>query len=127
MTFLGFGIAAAVFIAFILFGLRLFPLYNEKLKVMTAMKSVVNQPNAANFTQSEMQMSFYKNADINGSTIFGTEKAVKQYVKLERGEKGGPQLIHIAFEMRNKLFDDIELVLVFDDSMPMSSEGGGGD
>ena len=128
MTFLGFVIVMAVIAGFVLMGLRLFPLYNEKFKVLSVMKSVANQPNAASMSQAEMQKVFYNNADVQGVRMFEKDQTVRDHVKLEK-EKDGPAVIHVFFEKRNKLFDDIDLVLNFDKSIPISGGGaaGGGD
>ncbi|MGH8119574.1 MAG: DUF4845 domain-containing protein [Gammaproteobacteria bacterium] len=126
LTFLGFLIVMGVIAAFTLMALRLFPLYNEKFKVLAVMKSVTSQPDAANMSQAEVWKVFYNNADVQGVRMFGQLKTVHDHVKLEK-EKGGPPVIHVFFEKRNKLFDDIELVLNFDETMPLSGGAGGGD
>lgn len=126
MTFLGFIILMGVIASFVLMGLRLFPLYNEKFKVLAVMKSVASQPNAANMSQSEMQKVFYNNADVQDVRMFEENKTVAEHVKLEKDEDGSG-MIHVFFEKRNKLFDDIDLVLNFDETMPMSGGAGGGD
>ena len=122
MTFLGFVFLMGVIAAFVLMGLRLFPLYNEKYKVLSVMKSVANQPNAASMSQADMQKLFYNNADVQDVRMFEKDQTVRDHVKLEK-EKDGQGVIHVFFEKRNKLFADIDLVLNFDQSMPM---GGGG-
>ena len=126
MTFLGFVILMAVIAAFVLFGLRLFPLYNTKMGLVSVMKSVASQPNAENFNQTDVWKVFYNNADIQGLRVF-TEQVVREQVKLEKNEDGSGKTIHVTFEERNKLFDDIELILVFDETMPMGGGAGGGD
>ena len=126
ITFLGLIIVLAVIAAFVLFGLRVFPLYNTKLGIMAVMKSVASQPNADSFSQADVWKVFYNNADIQGLRVF-TEQVVREQVKLEKNEDGSGKTIHVTFEERNKLFDDIELLLNFDETMPMGGGAGGGD
>ena len=126
ITFLGLIIVLAVIAAFVLFGLRVFPLYNTKLGIMAVMKSVASQPNADSFSQADVWKVFYNNADIQGLRVF-TEQVVREQVKLEKNEEGSGKTIHVTFEERNKLFDDIELLLNFDETMPMGGGPGGGD
>ena len=126
ITFLGLIIVLAVIAAFVLFGLRVFPLYNTKLGIMAVMKSVASQPNADSFSQADVWKVFYNNADIQGLRVF-TEQVVREQVKLEKNEDGSSKTIHVTFEERNKLFDDIELLLNFDETMPMGGGAGGGD
>ena len=125
MTFIGFLILMAVVASFVLFGLRMFPLVNEKFKVLQVMKSVANQPDAAAMTQTEVWKIFYNNADVQDVRMFEKDQTVKDHVKLEK-QKDGPAVIHVFFEMRNKLFDDFDLVLNFDESVPMAGGGGAG-
>lgn len=126
ITFLGLVIVLAVIAAFVLFGLRVFPLYNTKLGILAVMKSVASQPSADSFSQADVWKVFYNNADIQGLRVF-TEQVVKEQVKLEKNEDGSGKVLHVTHEERNKLFDDIELLLNFDESMPMAGGAGGGD
>ena len=121
VTFLGFLIVMAVIVSFILFGLRLFPLYNDKFKVLSIMKSIASQPNAQTLNQTDTWNMFIKNADIQGLLIFNQDQAVKDAVTLEKNEEGSGNVIHVYFEKRNKLFDDIDLILDFDESLPMGA------
>lgn len=120
VTLIGLVLILGVIAAFVLMGLRLFPLYNEKFRVLQIMKTVTSQSDAATMTQAQMQKVFYSNATIQSSTVFNRQTVVSENVKLEKGEGGGVPLIHVTFELRNPLFDDFELVLNFDESMPMS-------
>jgi len=124
VTFLGFVIVLAVIVSFALFGLRLFPLYNEKFKVLAVMKYVASQPNAATINQTEAWKLFYNNADIQGLTMFEKDQSVRDHVKLEKNEEGSGNVIHVYFEKRSKLFDDIDLLLDFDESLPMGGGAG---
>lgn len=126
MTFLGLVFVLAIIASFVLFGLRIFPLYNTKFGVLKVMKYVTSQPNAASMTYTDAWKLFYSNADIQGLRMFELDKTVKDDVKLERDENGA-NVLHVTFEERNKLFDDIDLVLNFDETMPMGGGAGGGD
>ena len=50
--FMGWSCILGAFAFFVLIGLRIFPLYNEKLIVINAMESVVNRPEAAKLSMS---------------------------------------------------------------------------
>ena len=126
ITFLGIVIILAALAAFVLFGLKLFPLYNDKFKVLSVMKYVASQPNAESLPQAEAWKLFYNNADVQGLRMFEQDKTVRDHVKLEKDEDGSGNVIHVFFEERNKLFDDIALVLEFDETMSMGKAGGAG-
>ena len=125
ITFLGVVFVLAIIASFVLFGLKLFPLYNTKFGILKVMTHVVTQPDAAAMSQTDAWKLFYNNADIQGLRMFELDKTVKEHVKVERTENGN--VLHVIYEERNKLFDDIELVLNFDKSMPMGGGTGGGD
>lgn len=125
ISLIGFVIVLAVLAAFVMLGLRLFPLYSTKFRVLDVMKYVASQPGAEKFSQTDVWNLFYKNADIQGLSMFGKDQTVKDDVKLEKGDKSGA-VIHVTFEERNPLFGDIELVLDFDESMPLGGGVSGG-
>jgi len=126
ITFLGLCFIAAIIGVFVILGVRLFPLYNEKFRVMTAMNSVANQPGSAGYTEDEVRKYFQRNVEISGSQLFSDTKILRQYVTLEKPKKkGDPKMLRVNFETRNKFFDDIEFVLAFDKTVPLSGEAGG--
>lgn len=127
ITFLGLCFIAAIIGVFVLLGVRLFPLFNEKFRVMTAMDSVANQPGSANYTVEEARKFFARNVQISGSQLFN-DKTVKEYVTIEKPtKKDEPRLLRVAFETRNEFFDDIKFVLAFDKTVPLGGEAGGGE
>jgi len=127
ITFLGLCFILAVIGVFVLLGVRLFPLFNEKFRVITAMKSVANQSGSANYSVEEARKYFLRNVEISGSYFFD-DRNVKEYVTIEKPKKkGDPKLLIVAFETRNKFFDDIEFVLVFEDTIELKGEAGGGE
>jgi len=126
VTFIGWCIILAIIAFFVLITLRLFPLYNEKFKVIAAMNSVASRPEMADAPSDEIRKYFLRTVEVGGSLTF-TDRNVKELVKIEKPEeKGGSKLLNVNFEMRNKFFHDIEFVLVFDRSVPLKGSGEGG-
>ena len=52
---LGWASILGVFAFLVLIGLRIFPLYNEKLTVLTAMESVANRPDIKSLTSKQIR------------------------------------------------------------------------
>lgn len=125
VTFIGWCIILAIIGFFVLITLRLFPLYNEKMQVVSAMKSVASRPGISEQTEREILEQFKRTVQIGGSTRFD-DKTTRQLANVEKPkEKGGPRLLTVQFESRNKFFDDIEFVLVFDESFELKGGGTG--
>ena len=124
ITFVGFVIVMAVIASFVLFILRLFPLYSEKMKIMTVMEYIATQPNAATMNQADVWKLFINNANIQAVSQFPKDQDVRDHVKLEKSEDGSGNVIRVYFDKRSPLFDDIELILDFDQSLPMGGAPG---
>lgn len=97
---------------FVLMGLRLFPLYNEKFSVITAMNSISQKPNIASLPTRDIQNFFLKNMQIAGSSRFNSTN-IKKHVIVKKDKKKD-RYLHVAYEAKNKFIKDIYLTLVFD-------------
>ena len=127
ITFLGLCFILAIIGIFVLLGVRLFPLFNEKFRVMTAMNSVANQAGSADYSEDEARKYFQRNVEISGSELFSDPKILREYVTVEKPtKKGEPKLLRVAFETRNEFFDDIVFVLDFDKTVPLGKGATGG-
>jgi len=101
-----------------LFGLRLFPLYNEKLQVDTAMHSLSNRPDAATMSTRDLRKYFVRNAQIGGTDRFNSSN-IKDYLKVNKTKKGQPKTFTVKYEARVELFDVIYLLIVYDNTLPL--------
>src|SRR5690554_5721088 len=111
MAFLGWCIVLAIIGFFVLLTLRLFPLFNEKFIVQSAMKSVAARPGIEKASDKEVFKQFLRTVQVGGSRRFD-DTSIKQLGEIEKPKtKGGPRLLTIKFEARNKFFQDIEFVL----------------
>ncbi|OGT65689.1 MAG: hypothetical protein A3I13_05325 [Gammaproteobacteria bacterium RIFCSPLOWO2_02_FULL_47_50] len=125
VTFLGWCIILAIIAFFVLITLRLFPLYNEKMIALSAMKSVASRPDVAEMSDTEVMKSFLRSIQIGGSQRFD-DKTVKQYAKVEKPKtKGGPRSLTVTYEVRNKFYQDIEFVLNFNESVELRGSPSG--
>ena len=124
ITFIGLVFVFGIIVWVVLFGLRLFPLYNEKMQVVSAMKSVSSRPDAAKLSTKDIQKYFLRNVQINGVERFNSGN-IKDFLKVNKAKKGRAKTIHVQFEATNKLYQDIELLMRFDQEMEIRGANGG--
>jgi hypothetical protein len=116
----------AVIGVIVLFGVRAFPLYNEKMQVVAAMKTVSSNPEAAGMSDREVAMAFLKNIDATTNIRRFSERNLKEQVEVVKGEsKGDPKQLRVHFDATNVLYKDLHLMLRFDVSMPLRGNPAG--
>lgn len=126
MTLGGLIILLAFIAILVTFVVRAFPLYNEKMQIVAAINSIVSQPDSAKFTESEVRSRFLKNLTATTNIDRFNDRNIKEYLNVERPKKSSdPKVIHLAYESRNKLVADLNLVLVFDQTFPLRGNEGG--
>jgi len=125
VTFLGWCTILAIIAFFVMITLRLFPLYNEKMIALSAMKSVASRPEVTQMSNSDVLKSFLRSVQVGGSQRFD-DATLKKYAKIEKPKtKGGPRLLTVTYEVRNKFFQDIEFVLNFNESVELGGSTSG--
>ncbi len=118
MTFWGvlfiFGFIAIV----VLFSLRAFPLYNEKMSVISAMNSVSQRPDASKLTTKNIRKYFLRNIEATTNIERFTDQSVKQLVKvIKPRKKGQPRILHVKYQATSPLVAELYLLLEFDERM----------
>lgn len=121
ITFIGFLIVGALVAAVAIIAIKLFPLYSEKFKVISAMKTVAAQPDIAQKGKTEIETALSKNFQISYIDRFDTTD-LRKSLRLERDSKGGGRLMTIAYEARTPLLFDLDVVMKFDQSMPIAGD-----
>ena len=119
--FVGWSLILAILACVVLVVLRLFPLYNEKFAVDSAMAAVANRPDALKISQKDARKYFTRNAQIQGVERFNSGN-IKDYARIVKGKKGVPRKFNVKFEARNNFFDVIFLVLVYDKSVELTGK-----
>ena len=123
--FVGWSCILGAFAFFVLVGLRIFPLYNEKLIVINAMESVVNRPDAAKLSKSDVRKYYRINFELSSNTgRFSKAKDLKKLVNVVTDKKTKKKYIHVAYEGKNVFIKDIHFLLVFDQKMELGGSGG---
>jgi len=125
VTFLGWCTILAIIAFFVMITLRLFPLYNEKMITLSAMKSVASRPEVAQMSNTDVIKGFLRSVQVGGSKRFD-DRTVKQYAKIEKPKtKGGPRLLTVTYEIRNKFFQDIDFAMNFNESVALGGSSDG--
>ena len=124
---LGGLIVVLSFIAILVtFTLRAFPLYNEKMQIVSAMNSVVSKPDAAGMSESEIQKTFLRNIEATTSIQRFTDKNIKDYVQVIKPvKKGDPKVLQVAYQSTNVLFQDLKLMMDFNKQIPLQGNANG--
>lgn len=118
ITLVGFMIVVALISFFAVVGMKLFPLYNESFGVTQSLRSVANQPNASEMSPRELQQAFLRNAQINSLRRF-TERNISDYMTVSRVSRHEPRTITFAYEGRNDLFGNLDIVLVYEKTVEL--------
>jgi hypothetical protein len=126
VTFLGWCIILAIIGYFVLFTLRLFPLYNEKMIVNAAMESVASRPGVDKMSDTDVFKNFLRTVQVGGTQRFD-DRSIKELAKIEKPkQKGEARKLTVIFEIRNKFFQDIDLVLNYNKSVELTGKPSGG-
>ncbi len=104
----------------VLFALRVFPLYNEYVNVTNALTSVSNQPVAKVKTKRDAFLVFVKNAQINGVERFNSAN-IKDFATIKKSKKSGKRILNVKFQSKNKLFQNLYLMMEVDESIELKS------
>jgi len=122
--FIGWVTILGILAFFVLMGLRLFPLYNEKLTVISSMNAVANRPNAAKMSTKEVRKLFLRNMQVSSNTERFTDKTVKNLVKVVTDKKTKKRYIRVAYEARNVFVKDIQFLIEVDQKIELGGSGG---
>lgn len=120
MTLGGLILVLSFIAILVTFVVRAFPLYNEKMQVVSAMRSVVDRPEAAGMSEKELASAFLKNIQATTNLRRFTTQNVKDYVEVVKPEtRGDPKQLRVHYQATNVLVRDLNLMLEFDQKMPL--------
>jgi len=120
ITFLGLMFVLGFIAIVVLFTVRAFPLYNEKLQITAAMNSIVGKPDSASLSVEEIRKSFLLNLQATTNINRFNNQNIKEHLEVVKGEtKSDPKQAHLYYEATNILFADLQLLMVFDQFWPL--------
>ncbi len=118
LTFIGLVFVLGMLAMVVLFLLRLFPLYNEKLQIEAAMQSVVSQPDAASMSVVDLRKAFLRAISVSNIRRFN-DANIKDHLEVVKAARGQPPMLYMHYESTNKLFADIQLLIDYDKQLPL--------
>lgn len=126
MTLIGLLFVLAIIGTLVTFVVRCFPLYNEKMQIISAINSVVSQPDSGSMTEAELRKRFLNNLNATTNIDRFNPQNLKEHLFLRKPEKAGEtKAVHLTYEARNKLVYDLQLVLAVDQTFPVRGNEGG--
>jgi hypothetical protein len=112
ITLMGFLIVLSVAGFFAYLGMRLFPVYIEYYGVVTAMKSIQNEPGAAQMSPEQIRLLLDRRFDISG-----VNSVKREHIKITR-ERG--YNLTITYEVRRPMIYNIDFVAMFDNTVDLA-------
>ena len=98
---LGFG--ALVF-------MKLWPLYNEKMKVDQAMERLGTNPDAARMTKMEVVLALMRQFDVSDVDRFDTP-GLNKVVTVGKKKNSNNKVVVLEYEIRAPLFSNLDVIM----------------
>lgn len=126
MTLGGLIIVLAFIGILVTFAVRAFPLYNEKMQIVSAMNSVTSKPDAAGMSDGEILKAFLRSIEATTNIQRFNDRNIKDYVKVVKPvKKGDPKMLQVTYQSTNALVADLKLLMDFDQQMPLQGNANG--
>ncbi len=104
----------------VLFGVRAFPLYNEKMQVISALNSAVSNADITSISEREIRTSFLKNLNATTNVARFTERNLKEHLVIEKPEDGGKtKVLRLHYQASSELYKELKLLLDVDHKIPL--------
>lgn len=100
-----------------LVGMKLWPVYNEKMKVDMAMDKLAGAPEGARMTTRGMAKLLQKQFDVNDVDSID-ERRLPKLLKVER-LKGKGKEVTLAYEIRSEFFSNLDIVMNYNKSVQL--------
>ncbi len=90
--------------------MRLWPIYNEKMKVDQAMDKLASNPDAARMTKPEIVQAIMRQFDVSDVDRFDTLGLTK-VVTVGKKKGSNNKVVMMAYEIRAPLFSNLDVVM----------------
>ena len=90
--------------------MKLWPVYNEKIKVDQAMDRLATNPDGARMTKLEMVNAIMKQFDVNDVDSFDSKRLTK-VLTIGKKKNSPNKLVTIAYEIRAPLVSNLDVVM----------------
>ena len=110
ITLSGLLMACAVLGVVALGFMRLWPLYNEKMKVDQAMDHLAAMPDAARMTKAEVVSAIMRQFDVNDVDRFDMVSLAK-VITVGKKKGSNDKVVMMEYEIRSPLFSNLDVVM----------------
>ena len=110
MSLLGLLFVLIVLAVLGLGGLKLFPVYLESIKVASALKGVIEDPNIGGQSKRDIAFSLVRRLDIDGSYLI-SEQNWKEFLTIDKKKDRGD--LQVQWRKEVELFGNLSLVASF--------------
>ncbi len=115
LTLISWMVVIAVVAFFAVVGLKSLPIYLNHYKIVSIMQNVAGQPGISESSPLEIRETFSRRFDID------MVKHVDEREIKVKGAPGGPRTMELKYEVRIKMFYNVDAVFVFDEKVPLKS------
>lgn len=106
-----------------LIGMRLFPLYNEKMKVDMALDNVAHDPSIGRMNKAEIVREIMKNFEISDVDRWTTQEFTRLLdIQPKKGED--KRTVILEYEIRGELCCQLDVVLNYSKSFDIAGTAG---
>ncbi|MEQ8230247.1 MAG: DUF4845 domain-containing protein [Gammaproteobacteria bacterium] len=98
--------------------MKLWPLYNEKLKVDMAMESLTTLPEGERMGRAAIASALQRQFDVQDADSIDGRKLPKMLeVERRKGEKG--KFVRLAYEIRAPFFSNLDVIMNYDKTVQL--------
>lgn len=105
-----------------LIGMKLFPLYNEKMKVDFAFEEVMREANVGNWTKGDLVTAMMKQFEVSDVDRWTTPEFSK-LLQVVPKPGGGGRTMSLYYEIRGPLCCDLDVVLNYGKEIDLPKGG----
>lgn len=122
ITAIGWLVILSLIAFFSLVTLKVFPLYYESFQVAAGMKAVAERRDIGSLTTREIQKYLARNFEVSGVRRFN-ERNIKNFLTVTKLKNTDKRKMTMKYELRNDLFANLAIVLKFNKTVDLSSNG----
>ncbi|MEQ8659936.1 MAG: DUF4845 domain-containing protein [Gammaproteobacteria bacterium] len=120
VTLSGLLMACVVLGSVALLAMKLWPLYNEKLKVDLAMESLVSLPDGERLGRASLANALQRQFDVQDVDSIDSRKLPKLLeVERRKGQKG--KFVRLAYEIRAPFFSNLDVIMNYDKTVQIGT------
>lgn len=105
-----------------LIGMKLFPLYNEKMKVDFAFEEVMREANVGNWTKADLVKAMMRQFEVSDVDRWTTPEFSK-LLQVAPKPGGGGRTMSLYYEIRGPLCCDLDVVLNYGKEIDLPKGG----